>query len=241
MKDERKTETNHATREELARENARLRGDLLTVARRISHDLRTPLGGIITTSEMLKEVLRENNPSSASLMAPIFDSADGMAKVIERVSFILKASANSHSKEWIKMGEAVFGAMQRLESRILKSGATVAEPASWPEVNGVASWLEIVWWNLLGNALQHGKNPVRIEAGWQKEKNKFRFWVSDNGGEIPPEKIGKLFQPFHALHEPDAAQGLGLSIVHRLVELQGGDCGYEPAAGGGCFYFTLPA
>ncbi|HZL13619.1 MAG TPA: HAMP domain-containing sensor histidine kinase, partial [Verrucomicrobiae bacterium] len=85
------------------------------------------------------------------------------------------------------------------------------------------------------------KNPARVELGWLAEKNKFRFWAGDNGGAIPPEKIAKLFQPFHSLHEPDAAHGLGLPIVQRLMELQGGDCGYERAAGGGRFYFTLPA
>jgi K+-sensing histidine kinase KdpD len=240
MKVERKEKASLATQEELLRENGRLRGDLLTIVRRISHDLRTPLGGIITTSEMLKETLAENNPSSASLVTPILDSADGMSKLIERVNFVLKASATSYSKERVKMGETVFNALQRLESRILKSGALVAEPASWPEVNGVAPWLETVWWNLLANALQHG-NPSRIELGWRKDKNTFRFWMSDDGGGVPPGKIVKLFQPFHSLHEPDAPQGLGLSIMQRLVELQDGDCGYEPAPGGGCFYFTLPA
>ena len=65
------TPAGNITQDQLLRENARLRGDLLTVARRISHDLRTPLGGIITTSEMAKETLAENNASSASLLTPI--------------------------------------------------------------------------------------------------------------------------------------------------------------------------
>ena len=82
------------TQETLMRENERLRGDLLTVARRICHDLRTPLGGILTTSEVLKEVLMEKSAASESLMATIFDSAEDMTKLIERVSFILKATAN---------------------------------------------------------------------------------------------------------------------------------------------------
>ncbi|HEY5297352.1 MAG TPA: HAMP domain-containing sensor histidine kinase [Verrucomicrobiae bacterium] len=234
-------ENSGPTREELLRENARLRGDLLTIARRISHDLRTPLGGIATTSEVIREILEESSAANAALIAPILDSTDGMAKIIERVSFVLKASAKSFPASRIKMGDAVFAALERLESKILKSGATIVQPDSWPEINGVAIWLEVVWWNLLANALQHGKNPARVELGWLAEKNKFRFWASDSGGAIPPEKIAKLFQPFHSLHEADAAHGLGLPIVQRLMELQGGDCGYERATGGGRFYFTLPA
>jgi signal transduction histidine kinase len=223
----------------LWRENARMRGDLLTVARRFSHDLRTPLGGIIATSEMLKEILAENGPSRAPLTAPIFDSAEEIKKLIERMSFILKASASPVSKEPVKMGEAVFGMLQRLESKVIKCNAVVSEPPAWPEVDGVFSWLEVVWWNLLANALQFGKD--RIELGWQEEKGGWRFWVCDNGAGVPVEKRGKLFQPFHLLHEPDAAPGLGLSIVQRLMELQDGRCGYEPRLEGGSrFYFTLP-
>jgi signal transduction histidine kinase len=226
-----------ATREELLRENARLRGDLLTVARRISHDLRTPLGGILTTSEVLKETLADSSPLSAPLVAPIFHSAESMAKLVERVSFILKASVNPISKEPVKMGDVVFRALQSLESATLKKNMIVAEPASWPEVSGIAAWLEVVWWNLLANAVQHGKS--RIELGCSQEKDGWHFWICDDGGGAAAEKLDKLFQPFDLLHRPEAAQGLGLSIVQRLVELQGGGCGYEPA--GGRFYFTLPA
>jgi signal transduction histidine kinase len=230
----------NGTQGQLLRENARLRGDLLTIARRISHDLRTPLGGIITTSEMLKEILAEKSPSSAQHIIPILDSVDGMSKLIERVSFVLKASANPIFKKRMKMDESVFRALQSLENKILKKNVTVSEPSSWPEVNGVSIWLEVVWWNLLVNALQYGNG--HIELGWREEKEGFRFWVGDNGGGIPMEKRDKLFQPFNSLHEPDAAQGLGLSIVQRLVELHGGGCGYEPRAeGGSCFYFILPA
>ncbi|MEI9866472.1 MAG: hypothetical protein WDN00_18335 [Limisphaerales bacterium] len=51
------------TQDQLLRENARLRGDLLTIAVRVSHDLRTPLGGIVNTGELLKEILVEKEPA----------------------------------------------------------------------------------------------------------------------------------------------------------------------------------
>jgi signal transduction histidine kinase len=236
-----KKKIEQATLEELLRENARLRGDLLTVAHRISHDLRTPLGGIITTSEMLKEMLAENAAPSVSLMAPILSSAEDMAKLVERVSFVLKASANPLPKKPVPMAEVVFRVLQRMESKILSKDAVPSLPATWPEVSGVFSWLEIVWGNLLANALEHGKTPLKIELGWREQVGEFYFWISNTGSGIPVERRKKMFQPFHSLHEPDATGGLGLSIVQRLVELQGGRCGYEMnAEGGPFFYFTLP-
>ena len=227
------------TRETLLRENERLRGDLLTVARRICHDLRTPLGGILTTSEVLKEVLTEKGVASEPLMATIVDSAEDMTKLIERVSFILKATANPIANQPVKMGDVVFRVLQCWESKILKANATVSEPASWPEVNGVFSWLEVIWGNLLANALSYGNG--RVELGWEKDGEGFRLWICDNGNGVPPAKCDKLFQSFDSLHEPNAKCGLGLSITQRLVELQGGRCGYEPRMeGGSCFYFILP-
>jgi len=43
------------------------------------------------------------------------------------------------------------------------------------------------------------------------------------------------------LHQSGSARGLGLPAVRRLVELQGGSCGYLPEASGAKFFFTLPA
>jgi signal transduction histidine kinase len=227
--------------DQLLRENTRLRGDLLTIAIRISHDLRTPLGGVVSTGEILKEILIEKEPASAMLLDSLFTSTDEMNKLISQIRVITKSSADPKPKEPIRLGRVVSGVLQRLESQILKKQATVAEPGSWPEVDGVADWLEFIWWNFVVNALQHAGEKPRIELSWHKEKDGFRFQVCDNGGDIPAEVCAKLFQPFDSLHKPDSGRGLGLSIVQRLVDLQGGNCGYEPnPKGGSLFFFTLP-
>jgi signal transduction histidine kinase len=225
----------------LVRENAGLRGDLLTIAMRVSHDLRAPLGGITSTGELLREMLAEKEPSAAALAKMLFDSADEMARLIKQISVVARASAGPVLKEPVRMGDVVSGALQRLESRILKRGAAVSLPDSWPEVEGVADWLEVIWWNLLANALQHAGESPRIEFGWREETGRFRFWISDNGPGVPAEAVPKLFQPFDSLHQPGSARGLGLSTVQRLVALQGGDCGYEAnPAGGARFSYMLP-
>jgi K+-sensing histidine kinase KdpD len=144
----------------LVQENARLRGDLLTVATRISHDLRAPLGGITSTGEILREILAEKDPASAALMDSLFTSVDELTRLIKSVSAVTKASAHPRAKGKVRMGEIVSGVLERLESRTLKRRAAIVQPASWPEVDGVDSWLEVIWWNLLANALQHaGDSP----------------------------------------------------------------------------------
>jgi K+-sensing histidine kinase KdpD len=230
------------TQEQLLRENARLRGDLLTVAVRVSHDLRTPLGGISSTGELLKDILAEKDTASAAVTDSLFTSVDEMSKLIGQIRVVTRASADPKPKARVNMGEVVSGVLQRLESRILKTQATVTEPGSWPEVNGVTDWLEFIWWNLLANALQHAGEKPRIELNWRQDQAGFRFEVCDNGGGVPADGHPGLFQPFDSLHNPGSTCGLGLSVVQRLVALQDGVCGYETnPKGGACFFFTLTA
>jgi signal transduction histidine kinase len=225
-----------------AGENERLRGDLMTVAVRISHDLRTPLGGIMSTAEAIREVLAQHDPSVVKLADSLLSSAEEISQLIKQVSFLSRASTTPLPKVPVHMAEPVFAAVQRLESRALKQQAQVSEPPSWPVVPGVSAWLEHIWWHLILNALEHGGPAGRIHLGWGRHGETFRFSVTDNGPGVAELVRGKLFAEFHSLHETRDVPGLGLSIVQRLVELQGGACGFEPSlTGGACFYFTLPA
>ena len=230
------------SRHELVRENVRLKGELLTIARRITHDLRTPIGAIVHTGEMLKEILAEIDPSHDTLTNPLFDSVEDLGGIIGRVSMITKASASPAAPQRVSMHEVIWAVLQHYQSQILRKHAVVVQPESWPEIEGVASWLEAIWGNLVSNALQYGKDEVRIELGWSASDKTYRFWISDNGDGVPADRLHNLFQPFHLLHRTDARKGLGLSIVRQLVELQGGQCGYAPlSSGGSTFYFTLPS
>jgi signal transduction histidine kinase len=245
MKTKKPSSTHH---HKAAKENgedlnyARLRGDLLTVASRVSHDLRTPLNYIFTAGEAMKEILIEKEPAAAAMADSLLSSAEEITQLIKRVSFVLRASANPPEITTVSMSEPVFIALERLERHVLAKQATVVKPAAWPEVPGVASWLEIIWWNLVMNALTHGGQKSRIELGWQEQKQSIRFWITDNGPGVPADRRKNLFKSFDSLHETRDFAGLGLAIVHRLVELQGGKCGHEsPPNGGSLFYFTLPA
>jgi signal transduction histidine kinase len=221
-------------------ENFRCRGDLSTIGTRVVHDLRSPLGGVLTTVEVLKEVLAEEAPQRVVLLDPILESTEGLTKLIRQLSLLTKASGSKNPRQRFNMGLAFWSAFQRIEQEALALGATIVQPAAWPEVGGDQAWVEAIWQALLDNSLRHGGPKPRIEVGWTRQEEENRFWIVDPG-EVPPAKRPALFTPFHLLHQPNAPRGFGLPIVRRLAELQGGKSGYEPApAGGSCFFFTLP-
>ncbi len=226
----------------LSRENARLRGDLATISRRLSHDLRTPLMGIATACAAIGETPPEDGAARATFTQSIAQSSGDISRLVDRIGGVLKATAEGRPKERVPMANVVWAALQRLEVRARNLGAVVTQPPAWPEVPGVPAWLELVWVNLVGNALDHGGKPPRIGLGWREEPGGWRFWVEDSGPGVASQVVGSLFQPFDLLHRPSAPRGWGLPLVHRLVELQGGSCAYGARTGGGSrFSFTLPA
>jgi K+-sensing histidine kinase KdpD len=226
---------------QLRRERDRLRADLLSIGIRISHDLRSPMGGIISSTEVLDATGPERPKNEKSPTQPIFESANDLVKVINQLTLVTKATARPDTRQKFNMAGPMGRALERVEMKVRQTAATISKPASWPELVGDPTFTELAWLGLLENALRHaGKSPT-IELGWDQDEENYTFWIRDHGPGVPVEKRRQLFHPFHRLHEPNAARGLGLPIVGRLVQLQGGTCGYEPLTPAGSrFFFKLP-
>jgi signal transduction histidine kinase len=224
----------------LRRDHARLSGDLHTVARRLTHDLRTPLNSISTANQALAGLGIAAEPVPM-LHRAISEAVDDTGNLIERVATVLLAGVRPIVAQAIDMEEIVWNARERVDAPLRSAGGTITAPESWPPATGVASWLEFVWRNLLTNSVEHGGPTPRIELGWKRSGTHTTFWVRDSGPGVAFTKRAHLFHPFDRLNDLNAPRGYGLSLVQRLIELQGGTTGYTPEpAPGGTFYFTLP-
>lgn len=223
---------------ELLRENLQLRGDLKTVARRVSHDARTPIGCIHTVCELLRDVPPENAASLAESTDIIRNATVELSDLVDRVSFMIRASIDPVPPTIFGMGLAVDAALKQLQPELESSGKKVRQPAGgWPEVEGVLAWTETIWWNLLRNAITHGRSGP-IQLGWTRENGAIRCWVS-SAGVVPASTQPRLFRRFHQLHQQPGG-GLGLSLAQRLVTLQGGQIGYEATEDNrALFFFTV--
>jgi signal transduction histidine kinase len=223
---------------DLLRENLRLRGDLKTVARRVTHDIRTPLGCIFTVCEALKAPGAALPPEEAT--AAIRDSANELSQLTDRVSLLLKATLDPVPPLNVAMGPLVAQVLAELPPEFERRAQRIRQPAEWPDALGVQAWLAFIWGQLIQNALRHGQRTGNIQLGWTREDRAIRFWVSSPGA-VPAPMRARLLRPFHLLHK-QAGVGLGLALVERLVTLQGGRCDYEATAENrSVFSFTLPA
>ena len=113
-------------------------------------------------------------------------------------------------------------------------------PSALPEFCGYVSELNQVWTNLLDNAIdavdKEGKVEVTAEA---RNKNLYLFF-SDNGKGIPEDVIPKIFDPFFTTKDVGEGTGLGLDVVHKIIEKHGGAIEVRSKPGNTVFELCFP-
>ena len=223
--------------------------ELDAYAHTVAHDLKGPLAAIIGYGTLLEADVRKGTTDdlNSSLQA-ILRSAYKLRDIINDLLLL----ASVRRQDDIPTGpvdmEAIVSEVQiRLSGPIAARRAEITLPSSWPVATGFAPWVEEVWVNYVSNALKYGRDPVRIELGFDQNSDDqddpmIRFWVKDNGPGLTPGEQARLFTPFTRLEQIDTkGHGLGLSIVQRIVDKLGGQVGVESEAGeGSIFWFTLP-
>ena len=112
-------------------------------------------------------------------------------------------------------------------------------------VRGHAGQLHQVFMNLLTNAAQAISDRGRgglIRIATERRDGKAVITVADDGPGIPPDVLPRIFDPFFTTKDVGKGSGLGLSIVHGIVERHGGSIAVDSAVGRGTtFVVSLPA
>lgn len=228
-----------------AREMESRNEDLDAFAHSVAHDLKGPLSTLLVYAEILE---RDYSTLPADRVQDylhlVARTGRKMSNIVTELLLLASVRKTDVELRPLEMGRIVAEACQRLHDAIEESQARILLPIAWPEALGYAPWVEEVWFNYLSNAFKYGGQPPEVElGGTEEEGGMVRFWVRDNGPGIPGEGLPRLFTPFTQLSPVRArGQGLGLSIVRRIVEKLGGEVRAEndPQAGSQ-FSFTLPA
>jgi signal transduction histidine kinase len=225
--------------------------ELDAFAHTVAHDLKNPLGGVIGYAEFLIDEFSAGYTASAMPVDEFSDMLQGimrsgckMNRIIDELLLLAQLREGDMEVRPLDMAAVVSEVQQRLAYMIERYQAEIVLPETWPAALGYAPWVEEVWANYISNALKYGGEPPYVELGVTSLLDgRLRFWVRDNGKGLSPDAQAKLFAPFTRLHQVRAeGQGLGLSIVQRIVERLGGDVGVESEKGqGSTFFFTLQA
>jgi signal transduction histidine kinase len=210
----------------------------------VAHDLKEPLTALIISVDSIGHFSNLTREDLKEYLLQIGSTAYGMNRIINSLLLFAEVSKAEAPVEPVQMDRVVANVQDRLSSMIQERLAQIVLPEAWPDAIGYGPWIEEVWANLLSNALKYGGQPPRVELGASaRSDGMLRFWTRDNGAGIPPEACMRLFTPGNPIGcLSHSGNGLGLPIVHNIVEKLGGQVGVESEVGkGSLFFFTLPA
>jgi signal transduction histidine kinase len=211
----------------------------------LGHDLRTPLGAIMMSSQFILE--------SGELVEPYRGLVDRIGKSSRRMNHMVSDLLDFSRT---RLGDTIPIARAEMDVRRMLDDVVAEVAASYPdcrleveasgELHGVwdCSRLTQAMTNLIGNAVQHGSNdsPIRVTASG--EEREVVIAVHNDGPAIPEELVGRIFQPMKGSRSDPGNRrhlGLGLYIVDRIVVAHQGRIDVESSEGHGTtFTVRLP-
>ncbi len=235
-----KQEVLKQTMDELKRSNK----ELERFAYVSSHDLQEPLRMVILYSQLLERRYKDNLDSDANdFIEYIVEGSQRMRQLIEDLLSYSRVTTQVQEFEKVNLETVIKKVLSSLSISIVEYNANITHD-SLPWVTGNSSQLEMVFQNLLINAIKfQGEKPPEIHIIAKKGENKWIFAVKDNGIGIKPEHQKQIFEVFKRLHtkEEYPGTGIGLSIVQKIIKQHGGQIWVESELEkGSTFYFTLP-
>lgn len=231
---------------QLARQTIELQNrnaELDQFAHTVAHQVQGLLGQIIGYGSLLQMTNIERLDSEGQLaLKRILQSGHKMNNVLSEILLLASVDREEVVTVSLNMRRIVAEARKRLIFEIQESGAIINEIEQWPTAVGYPSWVEEVWVNYISNGLKYGGEPPVLELGASLQDDRVCFWVKDNGEGISEADQLRLFKTHTRLNpQRTRGEGLGLSIVRRIVEKCGGEVGVDSELGeGSTFWFTLP-
>ena len=217
--------------------------ELEAYAHTIAHDLKNPLAIVIASCDALKFITDLRSDEMQEFIQQIHSTSYEMNNIIDNLLLLSEVNKVEAPVECVEMATVVANVQKRLSKMIKQYRGRITAPKTWPAALGYGPWIEEVWANFISNALKYGGQHPSLKLGASTQPDGMvRFWIRDKGPGLTQADQARLFTPFTQLGEVhQSGHGLGLSIVQRIVEKQGGRAGVESEYGNGSlFFFTLP-
>ncbi len=218
--------------------------ELDAFARTVSHDLRSPLTGVIGYAEILKSSYAEALDKDAQdYLGSIVKIGGKMAQLIEDLLTFSRSARTDIVPQDVNLSEMSKEVVKDLRDIVFKANYKV-HVEDGIVVQADPKLMRVMLNNLIGNALKYSQKEESpdISIGSIEKNGKKAIYIRDNGVGFDMQKADSLFRPFIRLHFNEEFQGtgVGLSTVKRIIERHGGAIWFESALGEGTtFYFTI--
>lgn len=214
---------------ELSQKNKELlktNNDLDNFVYTASHDLKAPIANLEGLTTLLRRMLgKQVLPTEKEVLLMLEDSVNKLKQTIHDLTEITKVQKDlQNSVEPLSFEEVLKDVKADISSLILQSGVEIKADFQVREIEYARKNLRSIIYNLVSNAIKysHPDREPEVLLRTFRENDHIVLQVQDNGLGIKPEQQHKLFSMFRRLHTHVEGTGIGLYIVKRIIENNGG-------------------
>lgn len=208
----------------------------------VSHDLKAPLRGIGSLANWLVTDYREKlDKEGADIIDLMINRVERMKNFIDGIlqySRVTRVKENYVDLDLNKLVSEVIEMLSPPDNIHIRVNTVL------PVIKGEKIYIEQVFQNLMSNSIKFmDKSEGHIDINCVDTVDYWELSVADDGSGIDEKYFNKIFMIFQTLQPRDKFEstGVGLSIVKKIIETNGGKIWVESEVGkGATFYFTLP-
>ncbi len=207
-----------------------------------AHDLKTPLRGIGTLADWLStDYVDKFDKKGQKQIKMLVKRAKRADKLVDSILQYSSAGKSIEEHEQMDLNKALPDIIREINP---SKNIEIILDKKLPILTCKKTHIRQIFQNLISNAIKYmDKEKGQIRIGCIEEGDFWKFSITDNGPGIEHKYHKKIFKIFQTLSSPDenASTGIGLSIVKKIVRLNGGKTWVESNPGqGSTFFFTLP-
>ncbi|AYO58307.1 histidine kinase [Chryseobacterium sp. 6424] len=220
--------------QELNEELKNLNEELDSFSYTISHDLGTPLT-VMKLNAQLLERTHYDNPQVQKRISSILQEILGMENMMRGVLQLSRAKSSELNLQELETA----GLIKKIcyDAQLTISQTTEIVLGNMPKVLADETMLMQAFLNIIGNAVKYSSKSEmpRVEINGTVQDDTVVYTIKDNGIGIPAKAQEKMFKIFNRMDNAKGFQGngVGLSIVHRIMKRLGGNISYESKEGEG--------
>ncbi|MBL8966641.1 MAG: HAMP domain-containing protein, partial [Spirochaetaceae bacterium] len=167
------------------------------------------------------------------------ESAEKASRVVAALQTYVRGEAVTETAP-VDIGRELARILALHRGKIRGGVELAAELAEAAPALGRRDELNLVWTNLLENALYAVGDRGRVEVGARVVGDRVEVSVANDGPEIPDSLKPRIFEPFFSTKPAGEGAGIGLNLSRKIVEAAGGSIGFESAPGRTRFWVRLP-
>lgn len=208
-----------------------------------SHEFKTPIVSIAGFAKLLK---RQNIPETQKIeyLDAIEEESVRLSQMATNVLNLTRVENQTilTDTSTYNLSEQLRSAILLLENKWSKKQLELEADFNEYSITANEELLKQVWINLIDNAIKFSPDYGMLRFEIQEDPQWLQVSITNTGETIPPEQQGKIFRKFYQADESHSSEGngIGLAIVHRIVELHHGEIQVDSRDAHTTFTVKLP-